>query len=163
MKETLFLIIRGTRDSGKTTLCAEIYNELLQLNANQEHLFGVPWLEMEKVSKNAIVYEANGNPLDFKAVLTHEDKKIGIMSRGDVVDDCFIESLKELLQQKVNILICCTRSLNRENSTYRYIKEHYGNYRQEEIWVDYAGVKTKKQIVKKKQAKKIVEYIFNEL
>lgn len=161
MKETLFLIIRGQCNCGKTTLCAEIYSELLK-HVNQEHIFGEPYKEMEKNSKNAIVYE-NGSPLDFKTILTKGDKKIGIMSRGDVVDDCFIKSLSELLQQKVNILICCTRSLNRENSTFRYIEEHYKNYQKKEFWVEYAEDKTEKQIVKQKQAKEIVEYILNEL
>lgn len=157
----LFLIIRGTRDSGKTTLCAEIYSELLK-HVNQEHIFGEPCKEMEKVSQNAIVY-GDGNPLDFKTILTKGNKKIGIISRGDIVDDCFIKSLNKLLQQKVNILICCTRSLNRENSTFRYIEEHYKDYSQKEFWVVYAEDKKERQIVKQKQAKEIIEYILNEL
>ncbi len=155
------LIIRGEENKGKTTLCAEIYSELLK-HVNQEHLFGETSKEMKKVSQNAIVYE-DGNPLDFKAVLTKGDKKIGILSRGDIVDDCFIKSLNELLLQKVNILICCTRSINRKNSTFRYIEEHYKNYPKKEFWVKFAENKAEKQKVKQQQAKEIVEYILNKL
>ena len=51
MKEPLFLIIRGQCNCGKTTLCAEIYSELLK-HVNQEHIFGEPYKEMEKILRS---------------------------------------------------------------------------------------------------------------
>ena len=64
MNKTQFFILRGCRDSGKTTLCTELYRQLLHY-ANKEHLFGKPWCNMTTVTEDSIEFDERANTINF--------------------------------------------------------------------------------------------------
>lgn len=162
MKNTFFLILRGQENTGKTRLCAEIYRQLLHY-ADKKHLFGNAWEAMKTVTQNSIEIYNNTQTVDFKALLFINNKKVGIFSMGDHVREDYTQGLQELIDYKVDILVCCTRSINRTNSTFRYLEEKYSEYRKEVFWTDYAEKLKEMQSVKQKQAKEITQFILNEL
>lgn len=161
-QKTQFIILRGIENRGKTTLCAEIYGQLLQY-ADKEHLFGKPWEYMTNAIQNSIKLDDSGNVCDFQALLSIGNKKIAFFSMGDYVPDYFKIKIDGYININVDILVCCTRSRNRENSTFRYIEEKYADFHKITFWTEYAQNINEKHNVKQTQAKEIVQYILNEL
>ena len=162
MRNTLLLILRGQENTGKTRLCAEIYRQLLHY-ADKKHYFGNAWEVMKEVIHDSIEPNGKTKIVDFKALLSIKNKKVGIFSMGDYIRNDYTQGLQELIDNKVDILVCCTRSINRTNSTFRYLEEKYSEYRKEIFWTDYAEKIQDLQSVKQKQAKKITQFILNEL
>lgn len=162
MKKTQLIILRGTENCGKTTLCAEVYKQLLPY-ANKEHFFGKPWENMTTVKQNSIILDKKGDICDFQAILFVENKKIGFFSMGDYVPNYFKINIQALIDINIDILICCTRSRNKENSTFRYIDETYSGYCKQIFWVNYAPKKDDMYTEKQKQAKKIAQFVLNYL
>lgn len=162
VSQTQFVILRGTENCGKTTLCAEIYRFLLS-HADKEHLFGKPDGDYVKVTQDSIQYDNNGDVCDFKALLTVGNKKVGFFSMGDYLPDFYKISIRHLVEINVDVIVCCTRSRNRTNSTFRYIEETYAKFSKKGFWVRYAEKKQDMCSVKQKQAIEISEFILNEL
>ena len=162
MNKTQFVILRGRRDSGKTTLCAEVYRQLLHF-ADKEHLFGKPECSMATVTDDSIKFDEKGNTCDFQALLTISNKKVGFFSMGDYVPDFFKINIHAFIEIDVDILVCCTRSRNRGNSTFRYIEETYAEYGKTVFWTEYSPQKESAHIIKQKQAEIIVQHILTKL
>lgn len=159
---TKFIILRGCENTGKTTTCNYVYKQLLK-SANTEHLFGWPEVSLTMVTKDSRGYDKKGLPVDIKSVMTIGNKKVGILSRGDIVEPAFTKSINEVLSQNVDVFLCCTRSKNRNNSTYAYIEEISKGYPREVFWTNVTEIAEKVDTVKRKQAEEITEYILDEL
>ncbi|MFP9097993.1 hypothetical protein ACLI09_02970 [Flavobacterium sp. RHBU_24] len=120
------LVIRGSRDGGKSTTAAYIYNELVTLCV-EEHRFK-NWPRNEKfitTNTSNLQYNSHNELIDFVAIFEINGKIVVIISRGDVPDD-LEQDIKDLLtKHKVNfdILICCARLRNVPNSTRRKIQD----------------------------------------
>ncbi len=162
MNNTQFIIIRGNKDNGKTTLCAEIYKQLLP-HAEQKHKFGKQNQKLQTVFKDSIQRDKKGRTCDFQALLTIGDKHVGIYSMGDYVPDFFKVYVQVFIDLEVDIFVCCTRSRNKVKSTFRYIEETYKEFNKQVFWVDYVPNKEEISNVKQRQAKEIVQFILNEL
>ena len=75
------IIIRAGQNSGKTTTIGLVYQELLK-QADGEHTFN-----NEIVTKDSLMFNVNGETIDFTAILTIKNKKIGIVSAGDIANE----------------------------------------------------------------------------
>ena len=82
---------------------------------------------------------------------------------GDYVPEYLKINIQFFIDIEVDVLVCCTRSRNRTNSTYRYYEETYGQLRKKIFWTEYAQNESEMGIIKKKQAENIVQYILAEL
>ena len=162
MSNTQMIILRGNENCGKTTLCASVYRQLLQY-ANIEHSFGQVGKPMKTVKQDSIELDEKGNIRDFQALLTVGGKKIGFFSMGDYVPDYLKINIQIFINIEVAILVCCTRSRNRNNSTYRYYEETYGQLRKKIYWTEFAQNKNDVYKIKEKQAESIVQDILTEL
>lgn len=162
MSNTRFLILRGKENSGKTTLCAEVYRQLLPF-AKEKHLFGKCCEQMKIVVQDSIKVDEQGNTCDFQALLDVVDKKVAFFSMGDKVSECFKTGIQSFIDKNVEILVCCTRSQNRKNSTFKYIEETYTGFCKKVYWTKYAPNKRDMSGVKQEQAEEIKQYILAEL
>ena len=106
------IVIRAGQNSGKTTTTGLVYQELLK-QAEKVHVFN-----NEIVSVDSLQYNDNGDTIDFTAILTIKNKKVGIVSAGDIASDTK-KIITSLIKININIIICCARSINRQGSTYR--------------------------------------------
>ena len=156
------ILLRGKENRGKTTLCAAVYEQLLRY-ADIEHSFGQPNKPMKTVKHNSVEFDKDGNVCDFQSLLTVGDKKVGFFSMGDYVPEYLKINIQFFIDIEVDVLVCCTRSRNRTNSTYRYYEETYGQLRKKIFWTEYAQNESEMGIIKKKQAENIVQYILAEL
>lgn len=112
------IIIRAGQNSGKTTTSGLVYQELL-LHADKEHMFN-----KETVTKDSLKFNEIGETIDFTAVLTIRNKKVGIISTGDVAEDTKVE-IQIQININIDVIICCARSVNRQGSTYRMILDDF--------------------------------------
>lgn len=114
-------IIRGKQDAGKTTTCGLLYRELLKKADTQDHIFNGATVNKDSLSING----QTGTFNDFTATITIKKKSITIISAGDVKSELKISIALITAQLKIDILICCTRSQYRKNSTFELIEEEY--------------------------------------
>lgn len=112
------IIIRGQIDAGKTTTCGLIYDNLIPL-CEPNHLFNG-----RNVSTPVSVRNSDGITRDFEAILTFQKITIGIISAGDVAEDVR-PRLNDFIAQNVHTIICCTRSRNRDGSTFQMIENDF--------------------------------------
>ncbi|MBR5920133.1 MAG: hypothetical protein IKZ56_03090 [Bacteroidales bacterium] len=162
MNNTRFIILRGNENYGKTTLCAEIYKQLLPF-AEKKHKFGKQNEELQTVFKDSVQKDKEGRICDFQALLTIGDKHVGLYSMGDFVSVFFKEYVQVFIDLEVDVFVCCTRSRNKVNSTFRYIEESYKEFNKQVFWVEYVPNEEEVGNVKQRQAKEIVQFIMNEL
>ncbi|MBI5539672.1 MAG: hypothetical protein HY951_06405 [Bacteroidia bacterium] len=136
------IIIRGTQQSGKTTTAGLVYRELLQY-CNKEHKFNG-----STVNTDSLIIK-NDTVIDFKAELTCNNKKIGILSAGDIANDVR-DNLNIFINIKIDVIICCARSVNRIGSTYRMIMDDFSKKNEIalEIFTEYSNVKSEKFTIK---------------
>jgi hypothetical protein len=148
------IIIRAEQNSGKTTTAGLVYQELLKL-ADKEHVFN-----NRNVNENSLKYNQNGSIIDFTAILTIRNKKIGIASAGDNASDTR-KIINIFIEINVDVIICCARSINRNGSTYRMLIDDFSqtNNIALEIFTKYILDKDLKNEVKKQIVDKIVEKI----
>lgn len=149
-----FIIIRGNQQSGKTTTTGLVYQELLKICDNR-HEF-----DDKEVDRDSLKYDENGNTYDFKAVLTFKDKKIGIISAGDIASDVRV-NLKAQIDRNIDIIICCARSRNVAGSTYKMIIDEFtkANNIALEIFTKFSVDKNEKYSIKKDTVDKIVSKV----
>lgn len=161
-----FVIIRGTQNSGKTTTAWMVYQYLSPMTDHGSyHIFNV-WngdvRTPAPIPYLLNVRDVDGCP-DFKAILTILDKKVGITSAGDWAETVE-QDVDDFLQRGVDIIICCTRSYNRENSSYRMIEEKYApNYPIQDFWVTRDADPAKMWEVKQPTALQVVEFVLRTL
>jgi hypothetical protein len=145
------IIIRAGQNSGKTTTTGLVYQELLK-QATQEHIFNY-----QTVKKDSLKFNKDGETIDFSAILTINNRKIGIVSEGDIAKDTKV-SITILIEMNVDVIICCARSVNRKGSTYRMLLEDFSktNNIALEIYTVYCKDKSLKIEIKKTVVNTIV-------
>lgn len=145
------IIIRAGQNSGKTTTTGLVYQELLK-QAEKVHVF-----DNQTVMEDSLSYNQNGDTIDFTAILTIRNKKVGIVSAGDDAKSTK-KMIEILIEINVNIIICCARSVNRQGSTYRMLLDDFSqtNNIALEIITMYCENKDLKNEVKKETVDKII-------
>lgn len=123
------LIIQGNHNSGKTTLCAVLHNELVT-----NHGARVVHLSKEEYANNLIPIPINEDTPDFCSVLEVKGKRIAIISQGD--EGSYVKKQMDYHISKFepDIMVVCSIIYNTEKSTIRMLLEHYRIlYNQENI------------------------------
>lgn len=146
------IIIRGRQNDGKTTTATMLHNELV-------------------ARSNAVrLLKTNGDYLpvgievrDFRSVIDIKEKRIAIISAGDV-DDVLNEEMEELIYEyRPDIMVVCARAQDREGSAYRMLKENYADLIKEEneFWTEWMDNPKDAITTKQKVVDKIVTRIMN--
>ncbi|VXC54996.1 MULTISPECIES: hypothetical protein [Chryseobacterium] len=129
------ILIRGTKDAGKTTTSALLYKELIKIS-KEEHYFN-----SKEVEKNSLIQTKNKNYEDFIAIIKVNGKIIVIISAGDYVwalmdeIELIIKSVTNLYNAEIDYLICCGKTHNRSGSAYNRILEEYPESKLHEFFV----------------------------
>ena len=112
------IVLRGTINAGKTTTCGFIYQELLPI-CNQEHIFNT-----QTVHSDSLRFTQNKTVIDFETVLTLQNGQLlSIISAGDNWE--LRGKLNAHIARNSSYIICCTRSRNRNGSTFRMIQDEF--------------------------------------
>lgn len=146
------IIIRGRQNDGKTTTATMLHNELV-------------------ARSNAVrLLKTNGDYLpvgievrDFRSVIDIKEKRIAIISAGDV-DDILNEEMEELIYEyRPDIIVVCARAQDREGSAYRMLKENYADLIKEEneFWTEWMDNPNDAITTKQKVVERIVTRIMN--
>ena len=145
------ILIRGRRNSGKTTTTGLVYSELLKIS-EIDHKFN-----NKEVSKNSLTYDnKTGDLIDFNAVIRIKGK----ISAGDVADDLKAQ-LSIFVKINIDIIICCARSRNVDGSSYKMIITDFTKQNPilKEVWTKFSSKKEEKEIVKKQTIEEIVNLV----
>jgi len=154
---TKFLIITGTRDSGKTTTAGMVYKKLLSCAEKEGNVHLT-----DENGKTLPIDDSlleNGKPKDFIAYLELKDKKVVIVSIGDYPE--YLENQIKVYLDNVNYFVCCLRTRDREGSTRRMLLTNYANYPMEEFWTVHSEDEAQKYTVKEKVVEEIVSIIIS--
>ena len=145
------IIIRGKKDSGKTTISKLVCRELIEKKAEK--------ICCEDLNESASVGDV---AWDFASVLKINGKIVVIISRGD-----YHEKLKDDMEKYIgrnpNIMLVCAGLTN--HKTYNMLKQDFKNYMNEskEFTPKYLNkYNSEDEMIsaKKETAEKIVEYIY---
>lgn len=161
---THHIIIRGKRDSGKTTTCAVLYKELKNV-AEYSKTLTMSWELMETIKLTP-----EGNYYDFISIFVVKGKLIILISAGDIAGDLG-EILNKLSDQgilssisggrkNIDFIICCARSRNVDGSTIRMLYERITDPNaRTEFWVpEKLFSKSDAEEGKKILVEKIIKY-----
>ena len=151
---TKFLIITGTRDSGKTTTAGMVYKKLLPCAKNVRLTDG----DGKVLPIDDLLFE-NEKPKDFIAYMEVNGRKVAIVSIGDYPD--YLEKQIKIYLDKVDYFVCCLRTRDREGSTRRMLLTNYANYPMEEFWTVHSEDESQKYYVKEEVVEKIVSTIMS--
>lgn len=115
------LVIYGECDKGKSTTCAMLFDELSKIADRNE-------FSPEKAGSNWPLNTAT-DVVDFVGKIylknaSGETKRVFIKSMGDYADPVR-NSLNKYKEQGVDIIVCCSRTINRKNSTFRMLKAEF--------------------------------------
>ncbi|WDF61035.1 hypothetical protein PQ462_06625 [Flavobacterium sp. KACC 22758] len=149
------ILIRGERNSGKTTTTGLVYSELLKIS-EIKHKFN-----NKDVTKNSLTYDnETGDLIDFNAVIKIKGKTIGIVSAGDVAEDLKAQ-LSIFIQINIDIIICCARSRNVDGSSYKMIITNFAKQNPilKEVWSKFSPKKEEKKTVKKQTIEEIINLV----
>ena len=149
------IIIRGERNSGKTTTTGLVYSELLKIS-EKEHKFN-----NKSVTENSLVFDKKtGDLFDFNAIVTVKGKTIGIVSAGDVAKDLKIQ-LTIFIEINIDIVICCARSRKVDGSSYKMILDDFSkeNPILKEVWTKFSPKKEEKETIKKQTVEEVLKLI----
>lgn len=152
-----FIIIRGQRDSGKTTTAGLVYSELLKISETKHRFNG------KDVESNSLEYnKVSGDLIDFSAIVTINSIKIGISSAGDVPKE-LEKNINNFINKEIEIIICCSRSRNVKGSSYRMIIDKFSKNNKilKEFWVSYSENKADKESIKKHSVLEIIKIVNN--
>ncbi|MBQ8704343.1 MAG: hypothetical protein IJ524_08230 [Bacteroidales bacterium] len=144
------IIIRGRQNDGKTTTATMLHNELVA-HSNAVRL----------LKTNGDYLPVGNEVRDFRSVIDIKEKRIAIISAGDV-DDVLNEEMKELIYEyRPDILIVCARAQDREGSAYRMLKENYADLIKEEneFWTEWTDNPNDAMTTKQKVVDRIVTRI----
>lgn len=149
------ILIRGERNSGKTTTTGLVYSELLKIS-EIEHKFN-----NKDVNKNSLSYNnKTGDLIDFNSIIKIKGKFIGIVSAGDVAEDLKAQ-LNIFVKINIDIIICCARSRNVDGSSYKMIITDFAKQNPilKEIWTKFSSEKEKKEAIKKQPVAEIINLV----
>jgi hypothetical protein len=149
------ILIRGERNSGKTTTTGLVYSELLKIS-EKEHQFN-----NKSVTENSLVYDTKtGDLIDFNALIKINGKIIGIVSAGDVAKDLKAQ-LNIFIQVNVDIIICCARSRNVDGSSYKMIKTDFAKQNPilKEVWTKFSSKVEEKETIKTQTVEEILNVV----
>lgn len=124
MKRKNIILVSGRIGSGKSNTLARIYLMLCQRQPN--HSFN---------GANVLTPQISSIPIqnDFFAIFEAiNDIKVAVISAGDSKMD--FENLFNEIKNKADVFICASRSIEKENSVFRYITTDLFN---EGIQVDF--------------------------
>lgn len=152
-------VIKGKENAGKTNACWKLLHKL------KDHIAYTEYWDLRSSSatfdsdRQVYVNQAN-HTCDFviiiKTKITHE--KIAIISAGDEAW-ALKKDIFQVLSQDVTTIICCSRTINRQNSTAqmlnRYFKQHI-------VWSEEITF-SKDITIKQKYEEEIVEKIYSQL
>ncbi|MEY3498425.1 MAG: hypothetical protein RL308_94 [Bacteroidota bacterium] len=150
------IIIRGQQQSGKTTTTGMVYQALLRLS-EPEHEF-----DNRLVSKDSLRFNSHGSTMDFTAILTVKNKRIGIVSEGDIAD--FVRpKLRTIINRNVDIIICCARTRDRSGSTYRMILDEFASEHRivSEIFTEFSENREEQFTIKEPIVNEVVETVLS--
>lgn len=101
--------------------------------------------------------------MNFKAILTLQGKRIGIISEGDYADT-FEPAVDNFLGRDLDYIVCCNRSYNKENSTHKLFSTKYApHYPHEVLWANWVDDASKMMSANQKTAMCLVERILQDL
>ena len=100
------IVLSGQAHSGKTTTMRRLFERI-------------------RDSQDVVVrFESGFNQGgDFIAIIEVSGRTIGFISGGDYIDD-FRNQFNEISRHNVDVLICASRSKNRDNSVYNFLFEN---------------------------------------
>ena len=155
--KTKLVVIKGKGNSGKTTTIWLTYLELLNRGAKVLSFSGTyggnPWTA-------PIVLPAANARYDFVAELLWNDKRIVLISQGDVYTYVVAE-LQKVLATEPDFIVCASRSQNRVNSTWELFVNKYTNLIYDRIcfWSEFAQHPFDEERVKKSTVEAIIKYM----
>lgn len=154
---TKFIIIKGNGNSGKTTTIWLTFLELLNQNA-VVNFFGRIYNGTPLTPPTTL--PAPANRYDFVAEVTFKNKRIVLMSMGDVATAVDAE-LHKILPTNPDFVICASRSQNRGGSTWALFETKYLNTMYERIcmWSEFADDPTYELVVKYSTVEAIIKYL----
>ena len=146
------IIIRGRQNDGKTTTATMLHNELVA-RSNAVRL----------LKTNGDYLPVGNEVRDFRSVIDIKEKRIAIISAGDV-DDVLNDEMEELIYEyRPDIFVVCARAQDREGFAYRMLKENYADLIKEEneFWTEWTDNPNDAMTMKQKVVDKIVTRIMN--
>ena len=155
--KTKLIVIKGTENSGKTTTIWLTYLELLNRGAKVLSFSGTfggnPWTA-------PIVLPAANARYDFVADLLWNDKRIVLISQGDVY--AYVDAeLQKVLATGPDFIVCASRSQYRTNSTWDLFVNKYTNLIYDRVcfWSEYAQHSLSEVQVKRPTIEAIIKYM----
>ena len=153
-------VIEGKEDAGKTSTCWSLLNKLKEVTDYIEYWELKSATEAHFDSNRNVYVNQNGNVCDFIVILrtklTH--KKIAIISAGDeawlLKKDVFF-----VLSKDVRHIVCCSRTINRKNSTMQMIKDVFNHHI---AWSQELTFTKNDIILKQKYEEEISEIIYQQ-
>ncbi len=115
------LVVCGECSKGKSTTCAMLYDELSKIAYKSE-------FSPERASSNWPL-NTTTDVVDFVGKIylknvSGETKRVFIKSMGDFADPVR-NALNKYIDQGVDIIVCCSRTRDRKNSTFRLLKTEF--------------------------------------
>jgi len=150
------ILVRGTYDAGKTTISTLAYEELAK-SADEVFLFN----HYNDPIANLQYNPDNGEVYDFKAVLKIKGKIVVVITAGDepwrlmINIDFLIDFVKKTFKVKIDILICCGRSSDKEGSVIDRLKKAHRSAVIHQVWT----YKVDKALFPEQNAKRVKEIV----
>ncbi|MGM9830943.1 MAG: hypothetical protein ACI3Z5_02875 [Paludibacteraceae bacterium] len=152
-------VIKGKENAGKTNACWKLLHKL------KDHIAYTEYWDLRSSSatfdsdRQVYVNQAN-HTCDFVIIIrtkiTHE--KIAIISAGDeawlLKQDIF-----HVLSKDVTTIVCCSRTINRKNSTVQMLNQHF----KEHIMWSKDITYTKDDILKAEYEEEIANTIYTQI
>lgn len=131
-----YILVRGKGDSGKTTTCGLLFEELKK-EAESFQLFDHKFDEIP-----ALQYDENGALKDFIGIIILNGLLIVIISQGDFIDKLFalLEELKDILLSKgitqpIGVIVCCGKTVDKKNSAVDLLRKRAKEEDIHQFWV----------------------------
>lgn len=155
--KTKLIVVKSNGNSGKTTTIWMIFLELVKQNAIVK-FFGTTCLGSKLAYPT--VLPASANRFDFVADVMFKNKRVVLVSMGDVAADVDTE-LQKILPTNPDFVICASRSQNRAGSTWELFVTKYTNLIYDRVcfWSEYAIHQLDEERVKQPTVNAIIKYI----
>lgn len=131
--KTKLIAIRGNANTGKSTVAACVHNQLVEIQLAEI-------ISAKTKGETIPLGKDNEHEIScFSSTLKLNDKKIHIISEGDI-DDRLEEQMDSALQGEPDILVICLRSADREGSSLRLVKDKYTELYKDgiEVWTSFS-------------------------
>lgn len=149
------VVIKSTENSGKTTTIWLTFLELIGMGATV-----ISFSNTYNGPNRTIPSAIPATPYDFVAEVLFNNKRIVIISHGDVPKDVNSE-LQNVLPTNPDFIICASRSQSRTGSTWDLFKTVYTNTMYERVcfWSEFTTNPMFKLSVKQPTVEAIIKYI----